>query len=243
MFCVSLISFSCFVEFVPSSTSPISSPRYTATQIGWDSSHTYCYFDPAFWKSEDGQNRSLGLHCCDWRICNSRIFFPRNFGGFLTSAIWEISYQTDLHISYRNLEIYFITCLKITNCPTYMELWDQILSEKIYSARIRSHCESSAVGRFIREEFHSSDVKTTTILTIYNFTKQVKPKRRPNLPLPSPSLVQISLTPSFPVWINIHCTVRTHVCRIQCVRGGGVWGSGPQTDKHLPQSQFTGQCF
>jgi hypothetical protein len=26
--------------------------------------------------------------------------------------------------------------------------------------------------------------------------------------------------------------------RIQCVRGG--WGSGPQTDKHLPQSPFTG---
>ncbi len=24
---------------------------------------------------------------------------------------------------------------------------------------------------------------------------------------------------------------------------GGVWGSGPQTDKHLPQSPFTGQFF
>jgi hypothetical protein len=27
--------------------------------------------------------------------------------------------------------------------------------------------------RFIREEFHTSETKTTTILTIYNFTKQV----------------------------------------------------------------------
>jgi hypothetical protein len=25
------------------------------------------------------------------------------------------------------------------------------------------------------------------------------------------------------------------------VCGGGVWGSGPQTDKHLPESHFTGQ--
>jgi hypothetical protein len=25
--------------------------------------------------------------------------------------------------------------------------------------------------------------------------------------------------------------------------GGGVWGSGPQTDKHLPQSPFTGQLL
>jgi hypothetical protein len=24
---------------------------------------------------------------------------------------------------------------------------------------------------------------------------------------------------------------------------GGVWGSGPQTDKHLPQSPFRGQFF
>ncbi len=61
----------------------------------------------------------------------------------------------------------------------------RFLSEKIYSARIRSHCEFSVVCRFIREEFHSSDVKTTTILTIYNFTKQVKSKRRPPPP-PTP---------------------------------------------------------
>jgi hypothetical protein len=26
-----------------------------------------------------------------------------------------------------------------------------------------------------------------------------------------------------------------------CVGGGGVWGSGPQTDEHLPLSPFTGQ--
>jgi hypothetical protein len=25
--------------------------------------------------------------------------------------------------------------------------------------------------------------------------------------------------------------------------GGGVWGSGPRTDKHLPQSPFTGQSI
>jgi hypothetical protein len=30
--------------------------------------------------------------------------------------------------------------------------------------------------------------------------------------------------------------------RIQCVRGGGVWCSGPQTDQHMPQSRvYTGQ--
>ena len=33
----------------------------------------------------------------------------------------------------------------------------------------------------------------------------------------------------FPVWIYTYT-----VCK-----GGGVWGSGPQTDKHLPQSPFT----
>jgi hypothetical protein len=31
---------------------------------------------------------------------------------------------------------------------------------------------------------------------------------------------------------------------VQCVRGGGgLWGSGPQTDKNLPHSPFTGQIF
>jgi hypothetical protein len=35
-----------------------------------------------------------------------------------------------------------------------------------------------------------------------------------------------------------------HYTRVQCVRGWGwVWGSGPQTDKHLPQSPFTGEFF
>jgi hypothetical protein len=33
----------------------------------------------------------------------------------------------------------------------------------------------------------------------------------------------------------------TEYTYIQCVRGWGVWGSGPQADKHLPQSPFTGQ--
>jgi hypothetical protein len=28
-----------------------------------------------------------------------------------------------------------------------------------------------------------------------------------------------------------------------CKEGGGVWSTGPQTDKHLPQSPFSGQIF
>ncbi len=46
------------------------------------------------------------------------------------------------------------------------------------------------------------------------------------------SLVQLFSLPPFPVWISILFT------RKQYVRGGG-WGSGPQTDKHLPQNPFT----
>ncbi len=35
------------------------------------------------------------------------------------------------------------------------------------------------------------------------------------------------------------CTVYTYtVCK-----GEGVWGSGPQSDKHMPQSSFTGHFF
>jgi hypothetical protein len=49
------------------------------------------------------------------------------------------------------------------------------------------------------------------------------------------SLVQIP--PPFPVWISIQYT------RIQYVRGGVVCGSGSQTDKHPPQSPFTGKFF
>jgi hypothetical protein len=30
---------------------------------------------------------------------------------------------------------------------------------------------------------------------------------------------------------------------IQCVSEGEVWGSGPQIDKHLSQSPFTGHIF
>ncbi len=41
-----------------------------------------------------------------------------------------------------------------------------------------------------------------------------------------------------PVWISLLYT------RIQCVKGGGACGVfGPQTEKHLPQSSFTGQFF
>jgi hypothetical protein len=48
-----------------------------------------------------------------------------------------------------------------------------------------------------------------------------------NSPLPSPCTVWISI----PVLYT----------RTECVWGVGVWGSGPQTDKHLLQSPFTGQ--
>ncbi len=41
----------------------------------------------------------------------------------------------------------------------------------------------------------------------------------------------------FPALISVQFT------RMQCVRGGRVWGSGRQTNKHLPQSPFTGQFF
>ncbi len=50
------------------------------------------------------------------------------------------------------------------------------------------------------------------------------------------SLVHLSPIPLFPVWTSILYT------RIRCVKGG-VWGSGPQADKHLPKSPFTGQFF
>jgi hypothetical protein len=46
--------------------------------------------------------------------------------------------------------------------------------------------------------------------------------------------------PPPPVWISTYCILNTH---IQCVRGGRVWGSGPQTDKQLLQSRFTDQFF
>ncbi len=39
--------------------------------------------------------------------------------------------------------------------------------------------------------------------------------------------VSLSSPPPLPVWISILYN------RIQCVWGGEVWGSGPQTDKHL----------
>ncbi len=52
-----------------------------------------------------------------------------------------------------------------------------------------------------------------------------------------PSYLTGSTPPPFPVWISIL------YARIQCVRGGEVWGSGPQTDKHLPRRPFTGHNF
>jgi hypothetical protein len=53
-------------------------------------------------------------------------------------------------------------------------------------------------------------------------------------PLPI-SLVQLSPPPHLPC-VN-KCTVYTY----RVYKGGGVLGSGPQADKHLPQSPFTGQ--
>ncbi len=39
------------------------------------------------------------------------------------------------------------------------------------------------------------------------------------------------------LWISTITVYTYTVCE------GTVWGSGPQTDKHLPQSPFTGQLF
>jgi hypothetical protein len=57
------------------------------------------------------------------------------------------------------------------------------------------------------------------------------------LPL-SPSL-WFSSPPPFLVWISTVCVLHTAVCK----GGGGQWGSGPQTAKHLPRSPFTGHFF
>ncbi len=69
-----------------------------------------------------------------------------------------------------------------------------------------------------------------SVMLVFIFTTQLG-----ELLLSPLSLVQLSPLPPFPVRITKLST------RIQCVRG--VWGSGPQTDKHLPQSPFTGQFF
>jgi hypothetical protein len=53
---------------------------------------------------------------------------------------------------------------------------------------------------------------------------------------PSRLLSGSTLAPPPSQWISTVYSVT--VCK-----GGGVWGSGPQTDNHLPQSPFTGQFF
>jgi hypothetical protein len=51
------------------------------------------------------------------------------------------------------------------------------------------------------------------------------------------SLVQLPPAPPFHVSISILSTYTYSVCKM------GVWGSGPQADRHLPQSPFTGNFF
>jgi hypothetical protein len=49
-----------------------------------------------------------------------------------------------------------------------------------------------------------------------------------------------STAPPPPSLVNKY-TVNSIWVHIQCVSGEEVWGSGPQTDEHLPQSPFIGQ--
>ncbi len=53
---------------------------------------------------------------------------------------------------------------------------------------------------------------------------------------------------SFSLWFNSPpplppCVIKYTLYTDTVCKGGGVWGSGPQTDKHLPQSPFTGKLF
>ncbi len=52
------------------------------------------------------------------------------------------------------------------------------------------------------------------------------------------SLVQLSPLPPFSVWVSTFTVYTYKVCK-----AGGVWGSGPQTDKQRPQSPFTSKFF
>ncbi len=54
---------------------------------------------------------------------------------------------------------------------------------------------------------------------------------------PSPLLSGLTLPPSPLPSVNKYTVYMCTVCK------GGIWGSGPQTDKHLLQSPFTGQFF
>jgi hypothetical protein len=58
--------------------------------------------------------------------------------------------------------------------------------------------------------------------------------------LMSLDLLSSSTLPPSPLpWVNKYTVYTYKVCK----GGRGVWGSGPQTDKHLPQCSFTGQFF
>jgi hypothetical protein len=41
------------------------------------------------------------------------------------------------------------------------------------------------------------------------------------------------------VFIRVYRQEIQYVVRVYTYKGGGVWASGPQTDKHLPQSPLT----
>ncbi len=62
---------------------------------------------------------------------------------------------------------------------------------------------------------------------------------RPNFVISTLPFFLVQLSPPLPC-VNKY-TVYTYT--VQCVKGGRLWGSRPQTDKHLPQSPFTGQFF
>jgi hypothetical protein len=55
--------------------------------------------------------------------------------------------------------------------------------------------------------------------------------------LPLSASLSFNSPPTLPC-VNNYIVYTYTVCK-----GGGVWGSGPQTDKHLPQSPFTGYFF
>jgi hypothetical protein len=62
----------------------------------------------------------------------------------------------------------------------------------------------------------------------------------------SNQLCELLTLPPF-LWLNspphLPCVNKYTVYTFTMCRGEEVWDSGPQTDKHLPQSPVTGQLF